>query len=324
MDSFKEFLFDDRFEIDIPNFDVDERVRIVIYDNKSKSFSLQKEVSRGTKFAGLFSELSSHRDFKYKIQTVVDGRWVDKVKYQRLLGEKVSHDGLKYLFFPSKAGKKLVVVFQAINRNPSYNYVGTLASVDAHRLYIKDDYGSDEATKSSYYLGVNKSFDIHHKVISLIHDVQDVLDIKSDDVIFCGSSKGGFSSIYTSLSLGYGTVVAGGPQIMLGNFLNSKKPDSVNPPIMDYLAGDRSQSSIDWLNSLIPDQLEKCNGAINIFIHVGAGEPHYLKHVKPFAELCSQHSLVKVNLDLGNYSKHSELAEFFPNYLKKMVNEIVK
>lgn len=315
-------LYDDKFEIIIPYFNSEERVRLVIYDNKEKRFSLLIEVEAGSTYIGRFSDLSAHKDFKYKIQVIRNGKWVDEIKYSRLMSEITSHDGLKYIFFPAKNSRKLIVVFQAINRNPGYNYVGTLSSVNAHRLYIKDDYGSDVATRSSYYLGGNRSFEIHNKVIELIATISEALDVRSEDIIFAGSSKGGFSSIYTALSMECGTVIAGGPQILLGDFLNSKNPESVNPPIMQYLAGDITDESVIWLNNLILDKVSACKGKINFHIHVGEGEPHYRKHVLPFIDMVKDNPLLKVDLDLADYSSHSELAKYFPEYLRKIAKEI--
>ena len=324
MNDFKEYLLSESFEIPIPFFEPETPVRLVIYDNKNKKFSLLNEVERGSKISGKFSDLSSHRDFKFKIQLNRSGRWVDEVRYQRLMGEKVSHEGLRYLFFPSDSARKLMVVFQAINRNPGYNYVGTLSSIDSHRLYIKDDYGNDVATRSSYYLGENRSLNIHHRVLNLIDSVREALGVRPENIIFCGSSKGGFAAIYTALSIGAGTVIAGGPQIMLGDFLDSKNPRSVNPPIMEFIAGDRSEHSVDWLNTLLPEKIFGCSGSVRIFIHVGKDEPHYLRHIVPFLGLVSAHPNLKINLDLGDYSKHSDLAEHFPVYLRSVAEQLTK
>jgi hypothetical protein len=91
-----------------------------------------QEIGVGDEISIPLDTLQEHRDYKFKIQTKSVGRWVDRVNYARLLPESETEEGIKYLFYPSKGSDKLLVVFQAINRKPGYNYVRTLSGVNAH------------------------------------------------------------------------------------------------------------------------------------------------------------------------------------------------
>lgn len=312
------------FLIDPSEFDVNEKSRLVIYDKIKNEFCFIKELEKGERFEGDFKDLASHYNLTYKIQIKQNGRWTDHVPYRHLMEEKITNDGLKYMFFPSDGADKLIIVFQAVNRIPGYNYIGTLADTKAHRLYIKDDYGTDIATHSSYYLGPNKSTLIADKVIKLIQNFCSILGIETQNCITMGSSKGGFASLFFGLKLNVGSIIAGGPQVLLGNFLNSAKEDSVNPPILTYLAGDNSNASVEWANSILPDMIAKQKDFFgNLYIHVGIGDTHYNSHVLPLIKILSDYSIKNVNIDIGEYYSHTELAHFFPIYIKDVMSKII-
>ncbi|MBV5277773.1 MAG: hypothetical protein J0647_01810, partial [Campylobacteraceae bacterium] len=270
-------------------------------------------------------EIADHFDLTFKIQIKQENRWIDHIPYNYLIKEHIYEDQLKYKFFPKFGADKLLIVFQAVNRTPGYNYIGTLSDLNAHRLYIKDDYGTDIATKSSYYLGPNKSNVIADKVIKMISEFCDILKIDLKKCVTLGSSKGGFAAIYFGLKLNVGAIFSGGPQIFLGDFLNSSKEDSVNPAILTYLAGDNSKNSVHWANNILINLLNECKNDFsgNIYIHVGIGEPHYKKHVQPFEQILKDNNISNIFLDLGNYNLHSELADHFPKYLKQHVKNIL-
>jgi len=126
--------------------------------------------------------------------------------------------GLKYVFYPSSCTSKyLIVGFQAIQNTPSYNYIRTLNNVNAYHLYIKDDYGSDERTHSSYYLNEGNPIKVEGLVQLLIDNY--VNHLSKENTIFISSSKGGFAGIYHGYKYGVGHIIVGGPQTMLGDYL---------------------------------------------------------------------------------------------------------
>lgn len=306
------------------DYSINEPACLVIYDNRASTFILKEELRAGEECCLSFERLEEHLDYKFKIQTKAGGRWVDRVNYARLLPESETKDGIKYLFYPCKGSDKLVVVFQAINRKPGYNYIKTLSGVHANRLYIKDEYGEDEETHSSYYLGKGRSFDIADKVQRLITELTSSLKIERSDCIFAGSSKGGFAALYHGYRFGAGHILPGGPQVLLGDFLNSRSKESVHPPILNHIAGGLDDVSVAWANRILQEVILSATAPFpHTEIHVGSREPHYRKHVLPFLELVGKAKIPNVAVDLGDYSTHAELATHYPKFLRDRVETIV-
>jgi hypothetical protein len=295
----------------------------VIYDNHTNHFALKKELLPGEEYCLSLEDLSEHLDYKYKIQSKSGNEWVDIVPYARLLPESITDDGIKYLFYPRTGANKLVVVFQAINRNPGYNYVKTLAGIHAHRLYIKDEYGEDPDTRTSYYLGKHRSFDVADKVQRLISAVAASCQLLPRDCIFAGSSKGGFAALYHGYRFSAGHILPGGPQVLLGNFLNSRSDESVHPPILDYLAGGRNSEAVSWANRVLESVILAVRPPFPYTeIHVGRHEPHYQRHVVPFLALAARARVHHIHVDLGDYATHQELATHYPLFLRDRVHRI--
>lgn len=305
-----------RFQIDPVRDGIDEPCRVVVHDRAAGDFCARHVLQAGETWEGSLRDLSPNPfSLKVKLQVMRDGRWQDHVRYRPLLQEQVFEDELKYLFFPRPGARRLIVVFQAINTRQSYNYIGTLSDLNAHRLYIKDDYGSDPLTRSSYYLGPNRSLTIADKVQRLIAQIRQDWGLPARDVITAGSSKGGYAAIYHGLRAGAGDVIAGGPQIMLGSYLNTPARDSVLPPILEYLAGSVSAEAEAWANSILVDLLRSRTGwPTTVHFHVGTGEPHYERHALPFKALAQEQGL-QVAWDLRSYDTHEELAAHFPVFL---------
>lgn len=302
-----------------------EPVRLIIFDNQGATFYLKKELKVGEKFCLSIDDLEPHLDYKFKFQTKSGGEWRDPVGYARLLPESETEDGIKYLFYPYKGSDKLVVVFQAINRKPGYNYIRTLSGVRAHRLYIKDEYGEDPETRTSYYLGKARSFDIANKVQRLIAKVSASLNIERSDCIFAGSSKGGFAALYHGYRFGAGHIFPGGPQVLLGNFLNSSSERSVHPPILEYIAGGRDQLSVAWANRVLQEVIVSARAPYpHTEIHVGRNEPHYREHVLPLMELVRKSNIPNFSIDYGDYGTHRELATHYPKFLRERVDWIAR
>jgi accessory secretory protein Asp2 len=308
----------------LQDYGIDEPTRLVVHDNRAGRYLLKKELQAGEEYGLSFADLAEHLDYKFKIQTKSGRQWIDREKYARVLPEGVSDDGIKYLFYPHKGSRKLVVVFQAINVKQRYNYMKALFGIPAHRLYIKDEYGGDATTRSSYYLGRGRSFDIAEKVQRLLTEFTRSFTIRPADCIFAGSSKGGYAALYHGYRFGAGHILPGGPQVLLGSYLNSRAEASILPPILQYLAGGLDDDSVAWANRILHDVLRAAQAPFpRTEIHVGAREPHYRDHVAPFMEWVKQAQIPNVALDLGDYDTHEELAAHYPKFLRDRVDRLL-
>jgi len=313
-----------RFQIKPADEGVNEACRIVVHDKVLGEFCALHVLKAGESWQGSLRDLSPNPfSLKVKLQVMREGRWRDHIPYRPLAQEYLHEETLKYLFFPHPGARRLIVVFQAINTRQAYNYIGTLAGVNAHRLYIKDDYGSDPATRSSYYLGPDRVFSIADQVQRLIAQLTRELGLSAADVITAGSSKGGYAAIYHGLRARAGDVIVGGPQIMLGSYLRSENLRSIRPPILKYLTGSNSDEAAAWLDTVMVDLVKEFSRSRTVIhFHIGIKEPHYERDALPFFKMANDAGITVIP-DLQKYSLHEHLARFFPNFLKDTANSII-
>lgn len=307
---------------------IEQEVRLVLYDDIKSEFSHIIIIKAKETHMLDIADLDIHLQYRFKYQIKVNNKWTDHINYKPVKVEYVTEEGIKYQIFPQDS-KYLIVGFQGISRTPSYNYVRSLKNVAASRLYIKDDYGYDDNTYSSYYLGHNMNFNIADKVLNLIEDKRKSQNIKKENVICIGSSKGGFAALYFAYRGKYGHAIIGGPQILLGNYLSKGKLDghkqgSILPPILKSLTGEITKENIDWANNVLFNVIKESDHDPYVKYHVGSKEPHYFNHAIPFQNFIREQKKRNVEFNLEDYETHSELAKFFPTFLIEQVNLICK
>lgn len=311
--------------IDPSKYDINEDVRLIVYDNDTGQFIVKEIIKAGETLELNEKIFQGNWDYKYKFQILREGKWVDHGRYTRILPEKITEDGIKYLLYPNQESEKLVVIFQAINTKQSYNYIKTLKEFNVNKLFIKDDYGLDELTKSSYYLGVKKDLSIAKYTQKLINDVVSNLNIKKENLIFAGSSKGGYAALYHGYTFGAGNIIPGGPQIMLGDYLYQTNPASIRFEIFQSIVGEFTEENKEWANNQLYDVLKNSTEPYpHTKIHIGLKEPHYKEHVAFFEDWVKDLNIQQVEIAGEDYSTHEELAEFYPiflnNEMKRLVN----
>ena len=313
------------------DYSIYEKTRLIIKDKVKNKYVLKKVIETGQMTEVDNSKYHPYWNFRFKFQIrgldkiTGEERWVDATKYKILYPEEVNNEGMKCLLFENPNSDKLIVIFQAINRHPSYNYVGALSDFEINRLYIKDDYGKDKTTKSSYYIGQNENNSISESTQRLIKEVVEKLDIKKKDTIFAGSSKGGFSALYHGYMYGAGHILPGGPQILLGDYLVSEHEEKgVGNEIFKAIFGNITENTLIKSNNILFDVLKNSKPPYpNTKIHVGYWEPHYIQHVVPFMDYARKLSINNISLDIADYSTHAELAHYYPNFLKEQITKII-
>ncbi|UBR28744.1 Two component regulator three Y domain-containing protein [Bacillus sp. SD-4] len=236
-----------------------------------------------------------------------------------LKNESIFHGELDVKYLLQKSYKKtdnLIIIFSGMpsdGKTPSYNYVGTLNYFDCNKLFILDDFGC----RGSYYLSKNRDHRIERSVISLINHIIKENDIKT--VLSCGSSKGGYAALYYGIKYGFDYIISASPQFYLGDYLMKQ---SNSKDVATFISGDAKQNDCEYLNYLLHNVIYRTNNKPNIFIHLGAGEPHYENHVKPLLNTLAQNNLDYV-LDLGNYSEHNDVGVHFKPLIRKQITEIL-
>lgn len=227
-------------------------------------------------------------------------------------GEKA----IKYVFCDGGNSDILIVTFPGFASpgiQPQYNYIRTLIDCNCHRLYILDDYGP----RGSYLIGKNGDHSIEDSVVSLISTMCDKYGVESGNVILQGSSKGGYCALYFGIKYNFGYVIAGAPQINLGNYLLKVAPD-----VAEYITGGKNEENKGYLNGLLFDLVDLSSGRFpKIFIHVGRGDHHYPNHIVPFLEKLDEKGK-EYKINLANYSSHGWVGSYYQEYLLKTLNYI--
>src|SRR5699024_9987552 len=201
--------------------------------------------------------------------------------------------------------------FSSINKPPSYNYGRTIEEFHCNKLFILDDFGS----RGSYYLCKNRDFSIERSVIGLIRKIIEENNIQK--VMTAGSSKGGYAALYYGIKYGFDYVVAASPQYYVGNYL-VKEARANN--VAKFMAGGDSDEDVVFLNSVLKELIMTTENNPDIFIHLGEVGRHYKAHV---STMIKDLELAKKSyvLDLGNYTKHSEVGKHFPPLFKERIRK---
>ena len=227
---------------------------------------------------------------------------------------------LKYILERNKSDK-LIVVLSGIPRQglkARYNYMRTLSKIKVNKLFILDDFGYDQ--RGAFYLGKNKDFKIQEVVKKLINNVKRNLEIQ--DTYYVGSSKGGFAAIYFGLQDNGSTIIAGGPQYILGDHLKKGVYPKYTLP---YILGeDYTEEDIQYLNNIVRNVVYETKGnGCKIYLHYSDSEYTYERHVVPLLKDLKANN-IEYNEDVQHYEKHAEIAYYFPSFLvntlKKMIS----
>lgn len=235
------------------------------------------------------------------------------LKPKKFNGEKQfeSFNSIRYCFEKSKIYNKdkLIIIFSSFSTDfPKYNYVTSLKTVDCNKLFILDDYG----VKGSYYLGLDGDFDIESSIMSLITTIMAKYNIKFNDVIAAGSSKGGSAALYYGMKYSFGNIIAGAPQYRIGTYLTDLS-------IKDYgqqIFGDLSETSRLKYDNII--RLVARNKNNNIHILTSDGDNQYKKLLKDFEDFGEKFNL---NLDIEkcDIQNHGEISKVFPEYMNRKI-----
>ena len=214
---------------------------------------------------------------------------------------------LKYLFYPCKNSKDMVVVFSACTRveiPARYNYIRTLDSIEVNRLYILDDEGDDQ--RGSYYLGQYPEFYTEKAVIELITKVTD---------------KYSFENLYIAASMEgrVKAVIIGAPQYKLGQYLQAP----ANMTTLNFVKGFMHDDEIviDELDNHIRNKIRGLQNT-KVYLHYSKQEHTFDEHIIYLLNDLKQ--ITSVDENTANYSDHQDVSLYFPKYLKETVNMLIK
>lgn len=237
-------------------------------------------------------------------------------------GEKIfkSECDITYLFQkPQQPCRYMLVIFSGFSlpgQPPMYNYIRTLNSMNCYKLFILDNYGP----RGCYYLGCNKNFYVASSAFYLISNLARGHNIRFQNIITAGSSKGGYAALYFGFKYRFGHVVSGAPQTLLGDYLIGLR---ASLETAHFVSGGTDKSSWQFLNNILFEATKTAKQAPNVYIQVGKEDHHLKEHVIPYINLLSRQNL-NCTLDLVNYGSHADVAEYFPPYLISQLKTIIE
>ncbi len=198
-----------------------------------------------------------------------------------------------------------------------YNYIKTLQTNDANKLFILDDFGYKK--QGSYYLGENGDWFLPDMVSGLINDIKNKRKIKH--LVMVGSSKGGSAALYYAIKLEADACIIGAPQYFVGDYLNTDK----HIPIMKGIMGNTTSESIFELN----DYMRNCISSNvickpKVYIHYSPKEHTYSEHIaEMLVDLKRCGYVVYEDADY-EYTEHKEVAKYFPEYLQRVLMKLLE
>lgn len=230
------------------------------------------------------------------------------------------YDGVdvKYMFKPAEQAENLAVVFSACTRpglGARYNYVRTLDGMNCHRLYILDDFGPDG--RGSFYLGTMPEFKEQAAVIALIQKF--VREIAPKKVLFCGSCKGGYAALNIGSRFEDAVMIVGEPTYRIATEFK------LATDLLHYWMGEVTEKKFEIMDSYLAEQLKKSTdiSSQKIFLFYSGKDEYYEPHTKPLLEDIHNSGYL-VEEDVAEYGAHAELALYFPDFLKRKVEDICK
>ena len=226
---------------------------------------------------------------------------------------------IHYLLY-KKPGDALIIGFQAFNiKGARYNYVSPLSALNASRLYIKDDFVE---MCGNYYLGRNGKYNIEKAVFEMIDSV--IKETGAKRLFFIGSSKGGYAAVNFGIHYKNAAIIVGAPQYHLGTYMSETRKfnkgleDIVGMPMP--VSAEKVKELDERLSKKIRE--DKYASTQKAYIHCSINETTYDLHVKDLIADLSR-SGISVSFDQGEYTEHSDLKYYFPEYLGTTLSSLI-
>ena len=148
-----------------------------------------------------------------------------------------------------------------------------------------------------------------------------VEEIKPAKIVFCGSSKGGYSALNFGTQYPDSVMIVGAPQYYLTSYLVA----SGNLHTLEHIIGERTEERDAKLEHYLEHKL-KSNPYIDtqqIFLHFSDKEHTYEEHIQYMLkdlETCGYH----VEKDVADYANHSDISFHFPDFLRKHIGAVIE
>lgn len=221
---------------------------------------------------------------------------------------------LKHLLFTAKNSDTLVVSFPACAENGArYNFMRSLSRFKCNKLFLLDNFASNG--RGNYLIGPG----VEETVVDLINHIVQERGIKQ--LIFVGSSKGGYSALNFSFHFPNVKACIGAPPYFLGYRI--KRADFL-PNLVSIVGDPITDDALNKLNQRLRNKvLNPIYKPEIIALHYSNKEHTYDNHVKFILEDLKT-SGIQVVEDIADYPKHGEIAYYYPSFMEKTIEEWLK
>ena len=229
------------------------------------------------------------------------------------LKERTYNGRLKYLFLNNHSNV-LIISFSGFSDKPMYNYIRTLRTIKADKLFILDDF----ACKGSYYWFENGN----DKPLLLVNSLLQTLLSRGGykRIITIGSSKGGTCAIYYGLAFGASDIFAGACQYRIGTYLNTFNHMPIFKAMMGVNAGEKEQS---YLDTMMPKCINE-NKNSNTIIHLlYSKEEHTFQDDIQYLISDLEANNIKHIDTIKNFYDHGEIGGYFSPWIKEELSIII-
>lgn len=189
--------------------------------------------------------------------------------------QSINYDGLdiKYIFKERKYDcNSMIIVFSgfgAVN-NFTYDFKNALSNIYAHVLWIKDDFYGE----ASYYYASN-GIEIHEKINNFIISFSEKFNIKKNEIILSGFSKGGSAALFYGLKYDYNKIICTVPQLKIGTYCYNSHKD-----VLKHMLG--NNLTIEELDCLILNLLKSSNKYKNIYFLTSRSDEQFETQIEPY------------------------------------------
>lgn len=233
-----------------------------------------------------------------------------------------SYEGVKvkYILKKKEEADTLAIVFSACTRKglrARYNYVKTLDGFKCNRLYILDDFAEDH--RGSYYIGEEFKFNEEEATRALIRKI--IKETNPKKTVFCGSSKGGYAALNFGTEVAGAKMIVGAPQYFLTSYLLK----SENLYTLQHILGERNEEKDSVLEFYLRNKLLNNDNieSQSIYLHFSDKEHTYEEHIEHMLKDMEAKGY-RVEKDVANYTNHSDISYYFPDFLKKHMQNIIE
>jgi len=212
---------------------------------------------------------------------------------------------VRYIKNKNSENKRLLVFLNGAlsnkSRYPLYNRISWQEKFNSDCLYIYDSsLSQDHSYLLAWYVGNSQNI-LYQEIIRLIRKARDDLGFHNNQIVFYGSSGGGFAALKLAEYFKESTAVAINPQIEIFNYGNKNAVDNfirfTFNKIPPNLIKDKYQK---WIK--IDPNAFRCGSSKFIYVQNIVDGEHYRVHLKPFWKHFSK------NIESGfDDSNHNQL-----------------